>query len=86
MHIAMEYIAHGDLGQYIKKNRAMAKSDVKEITTQILRALVALHGKGICHRDLKPQVMYSSIGSVTHTDKFEEYSHGLYVADPYQAH
>lgn len=58
MHIAMEYIAHGDLGQYIKNNRGTAMSNVKEITTQILRGLVILHEKGIRHRDLKSQVMY----------------------------
>lgn len=62
IHIAMEYIAQGDLGQYIKDNKEKAKSDVKEITTQVLRGLVVLHEKQICHRDLKPQVMDPSIG------------------------
>lgn len=58
MHIAMVYIAHVELSRYIKDNRGKARSDVKEITTQILRGLVVLHGKGISHRDLKPQVIY----------------------------
>lgn len=50
----MEYIEHGDLSGYIKNPKA--KSDAKEITRQILEGLEVLHEKGICHRDLKPQV------------------------------
>lgn len=57
----MEYIANGDLGQYIKENRANAKADARAITEQILRGLVVLHEREICHRDLKPPVTYHSI-------------------------
>lgn len=56
IYLAMEYIEHGDLGQYIKNCGPTAKSEAKEITTQILEGLVVLHDRGICHRDLKPQV------------------------------
>lgn len=54
----MEYIAHGDLGDYIKEHggTAKARSEIGVITSQILSGLVVLHGKNICHRDLKPQV------------------------------
>lgn len=56
--IAMEYIAHGDLSDYIKEHGGTTKahSEVGGITSQILSGLVVLHGKNICHRDLKPQV------------------------------
>lgn len=50
----MEYIEYGDLSEYIKDGRA--KPDAKKITRQILEGLEVLHEKGICHRDLKPQV------------------------------
>lgn len=59
----MEYIPNGDLGRYIKENRAKAKADGRAITEQILRGLVVLHERDICHRDLKPQVTYHSIVS-----------------------
>lgn len=62
-HIAMEYIPNGDLGRYIKENKAKAKADGRAITEQILQGLVVLHERGICHCDLKPQVIYHSIVS-----------------------
>lgn len=52
----MEYIEHGDLSKYMENYADKAKTEVKEITAQILEGLEVLHGKGICHRDLKPQV------------------------------
>lgn len=52
----MEYIAHGDLSQYINDYSVKARSEAQEITSQILEGLVVLHQREICHRDLKPQV------------------------------
>lgn len=54
----MEYIEHGDLAQYIDKHGKLEQTVVKDITRQILNALVVMHERGICHRDLKPQVRY----------------------------
>lgn len=54
--LAMEYIEHGDLQNYMLKDPEEAKLDAKEITKQILRGLEILHKKEICHRDLKPPV------------------------------
>lgn len=53
----MEYIEHGDLGKYIADYSLKARSEAKEITSQILEGLVVLHQREICHRDLKPQVL-----------------------------
>lgn len=52
--IAMEYIEHGDLSQYLKTPGS--RSNAREITRQLLEGLAVLHEKKICHRDLKPQV------------------------------
>lgn len=54
--VAMEYIEHGDLSQYLKSSGPKAKSEAKEIVRQLLQGLVILHERYICHRDLKPQV------------------------------
>lgn len=56
----MEYIEHGDLGQYISEYPAKAKSEAKAVILQILEGLEVLHERGICHRDLKPQVRQQS--------------------------
>lgn len=62
IYLAMEYIEHGDLGQYIRGNPARAKEGATEIASQILEGLVVLHGREICHRDIKPQVTPPSAG------------------------
>lgn len=84
-HIAMEYIEHGDLSQYIKAD--MAKTEVREITSQILRGLVVLHGRGICHRDLKPQVRHQSdVQPATYPDNSTEHPNCIHLTDTGQNH
>lgn len=52
----MEYVPYGDLGQYMKDDPQTARVEAQEVTKQLLEGLAILHGEGICHRDLKPQV------------------------------
>ena len=54
IHIAMEYISHGDLRQYLKVKRS--ESEAKAITRQLLEGLSVIHQNGLAHRDLKPEV------------------------------
>lgn len=51
----MEYAEHGDLNQHLMNSKPTLEQ-IKEITYQILKGLVVLRGKDICHQDLKPQV------------------------------
>lgn len=60
----MEYISHGDLGQYMTDHPLKARSEAQGIATQILEGLVVLHKREICHRDLKPQVNLSPSGGI----------------------
>lgn len=52
--LAMEYVEGGDLSQYLKT--PMMRSQAREITRQLLEGLAIMHGRRICHRDIKPQV------------------------------
>ena len=54
VHIAMEYINHGDLRNYLEVERS--ESEAKAITRQLLEGLVVIHQEGFAHRDLKPEV------------------------------
>ena len=56
VHIAMEYISHGDLRQYLKVKRS--ESEAKAITRQLLEGLSVIHQNGLAHRDLKPEVSH----------------------------
>lgn len=52
--IAMEYLRHGDLAEYIQTNPVGAATNARTLTLQLLRGLDILHQRRICHRDLKP--------------------------------
>lgn len=61
VHIAMEYIEHGDLAQFITNCGKQAKASARDIASQILEGLVVLHEREICHRDLKQQVCLTQL-------------------------
>ena len=54
VYIAMEYISHGDLRDYLEVERP--ESEAKAITRQLLEGLLVIHQEGFAHRDLKPEV------------------------------
>ncbi|KAH7140920.1 kinase-like domain-containing protein [Dactylonectria macrodidyma] len=53
--IAMEFFPAGDLQTYVAEHALLREDDCREITSQILRALIVMHGEGFAHRDIKPQ-------------------------------
>lgn len=74
-YIAMEFIQHGNLQQYIgeegleatryRRDFQGAAGEPKEpeaasITGQIAQALLYMHSKNFIHRDLKPLVRFMS--------------------------
>lgn len=53
----MEYIEFGDLGKLLVNiGASWEERDTINVTRQILEALKVMHGAGIAHRDLKPEV------------------------------
>lgn len=92
VHIAMKYIAHGDLGQYIAGHPVETR-EAQEIAFQILEGLVVLHKREIFHRDLKPQVRPPSpfcqlitVRIIPLTPIYVEHPHGVSLASLGQDH
>ncbi|SMQ44881.1 unnamed protein product [Zymoseptoria tritici ST99CH_3D7] len=50
--IAMEFVEHGDLQQYV--GRAMPEPEMQLIVSQVLEGLSHMHNLSYAHRDLKP--------------------------------
>ncbi len=68
-YIVMEYIDGISLKDYIEQQRVVKIKEAVHFTTQILRALMQAHAKGIVHRDIKPQnIMLLSNGQIKVTD------------------
>jgi serine/threonine protein kinase len=57
-YIAMELLEGETLGGRLRRQGALAVADAVQIGRQIAAALHAAHGKGITHRDLKPDNVF----------------------------
>ncbi len=68
-YIVMEFIDGISLKDYIEQQRVLSWKEAVYFTTQILRALMQAHSKGIVHRDIKPQnIMLLPNGRIKVTD------------------
>jgi serine/threonine protein kinase len=54
-YIAMEHVPGGTLKERIAAEGALAPAEAAEIASQVAEALSIAHGRGIVHRDIKPQ-------------------------------
>jgi serine/threonine protein kinase len=55
--LVLEYCALGDIDQFFVE--PVSEQVAKTVAGQLLEGLAALHGLGIAHRDIKPQVCMS---------------------------
>jgi serine/threonine-protein kinase len=64
-YIAMEYLEGQTLSELLKSIKPLPEPDAVKIASRICEALDYMHGKGVVHRDLKPQnIMMCNDGSI----------------------
>jgi serine/threonine protein kinase len=54
-YIAMEYVPGGTLAQRIKREGPLDPREAAGVASRVADALAVAHGRGIIHRDIKPQ-------------------------------
>lgn len=59
-YYVMEYLEGGDLRHYLNERGTMKWEELVNPLCMILRALHALHGKGLIHRDISPDNIFIS--------------------------
>jgi len=64
-YIAMEYLEGQTLSELLKNVHPLPEPDAVRIASRVCEALEYMHGKGVIHRDLKPQnIMICNDGSI----------------------
>lgn len=54
-YLVMDYVAHGDLMDYVQKYSYIDEDTSREIIRQVLEGVAYVHAIGISHRDIKPE-------------------------------
>ena len=53
VHLVMEYVAGGNLCQYVKLKKKLSESEARLIFQQLAHASAYLHSINVAHRDIK---------------------------------
>lgn len=69
VYLAMRLLTGGSLADRLRQHGPLPVEEARRITHQIASALSLAHGRGVIHRDLKPQnVLFDGSGSAVLTD------------------
>ena len=71
--IKMEYIKYGTLSHWIKNHNKISEEEASIILRHVLSAVIYLHSKQICHRDIKPQNIMLSKENDLHSIKIIDF-------------
>jgi eukaryotic-like serine/threonine-protein kinase len=55
LYFVMPYVAGGSLRSWMDRDKHLGVEDVTRLATQLASALAFAHGRGVIHRDIKPQ-------------------------------
>ena len=81
-YIIMEFVACGDLQQYLNNNGPLHEKMVRKMAYQILNALAYLHRKKITHRDIKPDnILLANLDPEQFTVKLCDFGLSKHVPD-----
>ncbi|KAI9590884.1 kinase-like domain-containing protein [Syncephalis fuscata] len=53
-YLILQYVAGGDLSQYLRLHAPLPEMEVKTIFKQLLEGIAFIHSKNVIHRDIKP--------------------------------
>lgn len=56
IHIAMEYLKHGDLRHYLQQAGPLEENHCKTVIFQVMIGLMFMHRQQYTHRDIAPKV------------------------------
>ncbi len=69
--LAMEYVVGMDLATLVQKRGGLPVAQAVDFTVQAARGLMQLHMRDVCHRNIKPQVLWVDVqGRVKVTNLF----------------
>lgn len=60
-YLVLELLGGGELLERIRKKKNFSEVEASDIIRKLASAVEFMHGRGVVHRDLKPEVYYQEI-------------------------
>jgi ribosomal protein S6 kinase alpha-5 len=56
MYLVLEYLQGGELFDRIRQKKNFTEAEASVLMRKIVSAVAFMHGRGVVHRDIKPEV------------------------------